>query len=129
MKAHINQCRSCVREVVSMTADCKDKYLLKPNLNKKARLRGMGIDTHMAMTNFKIAITEAAKTAIAKEVLRSQRRRIPKQICDIMEGRRPIDCAKYKDTGRTAWLRSIKPFQGQIFRQSTSLSEDGTGQS
>ena len=84
----------------------------------------MGIDTHLAMTDFKVAITEEAKAALAKEVLRSQRKRAPEDILDIMGKRRPIGCAKYKDTGRIAWVKRLKPLEGQVFCQSTG-SADG----
>ena len=58
-----------------MTMDSEEQNHFKPNAEKKPRLRGWGIDTHMAMTNIRVAITEEASSALASEILKSQKRR------------------------------------------------------
>ena len=115
MRSQVRNFKMCLKEVAALTMETKDKDYFKPSSNKKARLRGMGIDTYLAMTSFRVAITEEAKTALAKEILKSQTRRAPNELEAILQKKQPIMCTKYRDAGRVAWLKNLKPLEKQIF--------------
>ena len=97
MRAQVKTFKNGVKEVVKMTVDSEEQNHFKPNAEKKPRLRGLGIDTHMAMINIRVAITEEASSALASEILKSQKRRSESEIREIILKKMRFECTRYKD--------------------------------
>ncbi len=61
MKAQIKNFGEAVREVVRCTMLSQDAVFFQPNRSKKARLKGLGIETYLAMVNLRVVINDDAK--------------------------------------------------------------------
>jgi hypothetical protein len=61
----------------------------------------------MAMVSFKLGITEGMQKEVAKDVIRSQKRRTAKELEEIVGGRRLIKLERYTNVARSHWTKSL----------------------
>ena len=73
------------KAIVRLTMDSDDAMLFKACTNKKPRLKGLGIITHMATVKCQIDVDEKTRKDLASNILRSQARRNDKQIKEILD--------------------------------------------
>jgi hypothetical protein len=116
MEDHLRNFRMGLKRVVSETMDFSDTEYMKPNADKKSRLRGLGISTHMPMVNMRVLITEEAKCELANNIIASQRRCTGKELKEIWHHTRKIGFGKYNGKGRSAWATGIKIMKSEVFR-------------
>ena len=53
MEDYVQNFKIGFKRVVNETMDCSDTEYMKPNADKKPRLRGLGISMHMSMVNMR----------------------------------------------------------------------------
>jgi hypothetical protein len=73
-------------------------------------------------------ITEEASSALASEILKSQKRRSESEIREIVSKKIRFECTRYKDVGRSDWLKKIKPLKKRVFREGEGETERTGGE-
>ena len=122
MEDHTRRFKRATKEIIDKTMKQDDAKHMKPNLNKKSRLRGLGIRTHMPMLNLRVNISKIAKKELAENIINSQRKRSQKELKEILGKKRKVISMKYNGKGRAAWADSIKPLKTAVFTDQEDTS-------
>ncbi len=91
LKAFVHTARTIAR----LTMECDDAMPFRFNDCKKTRLKGLGISTHIPMLKCQVAIDSNLRREIAAHIIKSQGRRNPKQMKDILDRRVAIKTQKF----------------------------------
>ena len=95
------------KAIVRLTMENDDAMLFKACTNKKPRLKGLGIITHIATVRCQIDVDEKTKKDIATNILRSQARRNAKKVKEILDKGQKIKLQKLVTANKTTWSSSI----------------------
>ncbi len=117
MREQIHHFKTTVKEIARKTMRHEDREHMKPNAEKKARLRGCGIDSYMAMVNFQMNLTEDARTEVVKAIINSQKNKSKKEMAEILKGERKIHTLKFHNAARSGWIRSLRKMKGKVFEE------------
>ena len=122
MRVQLKEFKRICRFIAKHTMAEEDAKLLKPNLSKKPRLWGLGIETHVAMVNFNVCIKSHAQRQISRHILKSGRHRTVKQVEEILHKQRHIPVSTLATVNRCGWSQAIQVHSGPIFASETEKS-------
>ena len=115
MEEYLKTFKMGLKRVSRETMDASDSEHMQPSGDKRARLRGLGISSHMAMVNMRVLITEDAQRELVNHIIRSQRRSTTQKLQEMWHSGSMVPFGKFNGKGRSAWTEGIKASKSGVF--------------